>query len=496
MLFTSITFVIFLILVFILYWFVFNRNLSGQNLFLLVGSYVFYGWWDWRFLFLLFFISICNYFIAILIYRQDKKVIRKFLFITGLAINISTLGIFKYLNFFIDGIANLLSLVGVNANLHTLNIILPIGISFYIFLSISYIIDVYQHKISAERNVIDLLLSLSFFPIILAGPIQRPLSLLPQIKSIRIFNYDNATDGLRQILYGVFMKIVIADNCAVIVNTIFSNSSAYSGSTLVLGIFLFTIQIYADFAGYSNIAIGIGKLLGFNIMKNFAYPYFSRDIREFWKRWNISLTNWFRDYVFLPVAYSVSRKIKSDRVYGIKTDFVIYTIGITVTWILTGLWHGANYTFIFWGLIHGFFLIVNHLFSKPRKKLLKRLNIHNDNKLLYVLDVLATLLIVMFAWLFFRADTVSQAFSYISEILSPSLFTIPKFTGMRKALTTIILIAIFVLIEWQGREGQYAIAYLGIKWKRPLRYAMYYCIIFLIMCFGNFNENQFIYFQF
>lgn len=323
MLFTSINFAFFLLFVFVLYWFVLSRNLKAQNLFLLLSSYFFYGWWDRRFLFLLFFISALNYIIAIQIQKKDKIPLRKSLFITGLIINIGTLVIFKYLNFFIDEILHFVSLFGMKADRQTLNIILPIGISFYIFLSISYLIDVYQNKLIAVKNFFDALLTFNFFPIILAGPIQRPISLLPQIQKKRIFNYDTATDGLKQILWGVFMKVVIADKCAVNVNTIFSDSPTYSGSTLILGIFLFTVQIYADFAGYSNIAIGLGKLFGFNINKNFAYPYFAKDIREFWQRWNISLTNWFRDYVFLPIAYSVSRNIKTDRFNLIKTEFLI-----------------------------------------------------------------------------------------------------------------------------------------------------------------------------
>ena len=490
MLFASITFALFLLLVFALYWFVFNRNLKVQNLFLLISSYVFYGWWDWRFLFLLFLISMSNYLIAIGIQKKDQKQQRKIFIIVGLAINIGTLVLFKYFNFFIDGFVDLISLFGLKVSLLTLRIILPLGISFYIFLSLSYIIDVYQHKLTAVRNFVDVLLTFSFFPIILAGPIQRPISLLPQIQTRRIFNYPQATDGLKQILWGLFMKIVIADRCGVHVNTIFTDSSIYSGSTLILGIFFFTVQIYADFAGYSNIAIGVGRLLGFNIMQNFAYPYFSRDIREFWKRWNISLTTWFRDYIFLPISYSVSRSIKTDRFYFIKTEFLIYTIGVSVTWILTGLWHGANYTFIIWGLIQGFFLIINHAIAKPRKRFLKRLNIRNDNILFIIVDSLATFLIIMFSWIFFRADNVGHAFSYISEIFSMSSFTVPEIRPK-----AIFLIVLFFVIEWLGREQKYAIAGMGSKWPKPVRWAIYYSLILTIFWFSG-KEQQFIYFQF
>jgi len=491
MLFTSITFAFFLLLVFILYWFVFNGNLKSQNFFLLVSSYFFYGYWDLRFLLLLFFISASNYILAIQIQKNENKLLRKSLFITGLIINIGTLIIFKYFNFFVDGIVHLISLFGIKANLQTFNIILPIGISFYIFLSISYIIDSYQHKLSAVSNFYDALLTFSFFPIILAGPIQRPISLLPQIQNKRIFDYEKAADGLKQILWGLFMKIVIADRCAVYANLTFSDSSTFSGSTLILGIFFFTVQIYADFAGYSNIAIGIGKLLGFNIMQNFNFPYFVRDIREFWKRWNISLTTWFRDYVFLPTAYYVSRHIKSDHFYLIKTEFLIYTVGIAFTWILTGLWHGANYTFIIWGLFHGFFLIINHVGAKPRKRLLKRLNISNDNILLTIADSLVTFIIIMFSWIFFKADNVGHALIYISGIFSRSVFSVPEILPT----VTLLIIAGFSIVEWMGRGQEYAIAKLGANWPILVRWAMYYGIILVIFYFGG-SGQQFIYFQF
>ncbi|MHC1775960.1 MAG: MBOAT family protein [Lentimicrobium sp.] len=290
------------------------------------------------------------------------------------------------------------------------------------------------------------------------------------------------------------MKIAIADNCAVTVNTIFANSSIYSGSTLILGIFLFTVQIYADFAGYSNIAIGVGKLLGFNIIKNFAYPYFARDLREFWKRWNISLTTWFRDYVFLPIAYSVSRKIKSDRFYFVRTEFVIYTVGITATWILTGLWHGANYTFIIWGLIHGVSLIINHVTAKPRKRFLKRLNIRNDNTILVIVDSLITFTIIMFSWIFFRANNLDQAFSIIAEIFSSSLFTIPSIISMKLFLIFSMIIA-FIVFEWVHRDRQHALQLDNEKIPVYIRYSLYLFLTFCIAYIGG-NNQEFIYFQF
>lgn len=491
MIFTSFTFAIFLIVVFLLYWLVFNRSLKSQNFLLLCVSYFFYGWWDWRFLSLLFFISSANFIIANWMQNTRNKSFRKLLFLTGLIINIGTLVIFKYFNFFTDTVIHFLVLLGLQGNLTTLNIILPIGISFYIFLALSYIIDVYQHRLTAVRNFFDALLTFSFFPIILAGPIQRPISLLPQIQTERIFSNKLAIDGLRQILWGIFMKIVIADECAIHVNAIFANSFNYSGSTLLVGAFLFTVQIYADFAGYSNIAIGIGKLLGFKIMQNFAYPYFSKDVREFWKKWNISLTTWFRDYIFLPIAYTVSRNIKSDNFYGIKTEFVIYLTGISVTWILTGLWHGANYTFIIWGLIHGSFLLINHIIAKPRKKLLKRLKIHSDNSLLTISDTLITFILIMCSWIFFRANSIEHAVEYISRIFSKSSFTMPEIVPK----FTILSIAVFFIVEWIGRNQEYAIKILVTKWPIYVRWSFYYSIIFAVLWFSG-KEQQFIYFRF
>ncbi|MBK9099376.1 MAG: MBOAT family protein [bacterium] len=495
MLFNSFEFAIFLPIVFTLYWLAFHRDLKIQNLFLLIASYIFYGWWDWRFLFLLFFISASNYTIAILVQNKENKSFSKFIFIVGLLINLGTLVLFKYFNFFIDGFSEIINLFGLNFNITTLQIILPLGISFYIFLSISYIIDVYQGKLIAARNLIDVLLTLSFFPIILAGPIHRPVNLLPQIQTIRRFNYTLATDGLRQILWGLFMKIVIADQCANYVDTIFSNSDTYTGSTLLTGIFLFTIQIYADFGGYSNIAIGIGKLLGFNLMQNFAYPYFARDIREFWRRWHISLTTWFRDYIFLPVAYLLTRKIQFTRILGIKKDWFIYVISITLTWLLTGLWHGANYTFIVWGILHGLLLLINRIINKPRKRLIKKFDLRESNTSLIIIETLSTFIIVMFTWIFFRADSITHALDYISGIFSASIFTAPSFPDIENALVTVIFILVFMTVEWFGRGQQYAIADIWLKWKLPARYAIYYLMVITILWFSG-KEQQFIYFQF
>jgi D-alanyl-lipoteichoic acid acyltransferase DltB (MBOAT superfamily) len=495
MLFTSLPFVLFFLLFFFLYWFVFNSRLNLQNAFLLAGSYFFYSYFEWKFTFLLVFISAASYALAILMERSYGKNTRKMFFIMGLIVNAGTLIIFKYFNFFIESASRLLAVFRFQPDLPTLNIILPLGISFYIFLSLSYLIDVYQRKLKAVHNPIELFLSLSFFPIILAGPIHRPMGLLPQIRQVRIFTYAKATDGIKQILWGVFMKMLIADQCGVHVNRIFAETQNPSGSTMALGVILFTIQIYADFAGYSNLAIGIAKLLGFEIMKNFAYPYFARDIREFWKRWNISLTSWFRDYIFLPIAYSVSRKIKSERVLGINSEIIIYGIGISITWLLTGLWHGANYTFLVWGFIHACMLFAYHVLAKPRKRLLKQLHISNNNRMVVAFEWMFTLLIIMISWIFFRSDTVAHAMKNISKIASKSLFQPPNFPSFYDSLPLLIFIVLFFLIEWLGRDQEYAIARLGCRWPRFFRWAFYYSIIVAVFWFSG-DKQQFIYFQF
>jgi alginate O-acetyltransferase complex protein AlgI len=489
--FSSIEFAIFLPVVFLLYWFVVSKNLKMQNWLLLIASYFFYASWDWRYLLLLIFLSLANYFIGLGIgnYKSERK--RKILFIAGVLINLGILGVFKYYNFFIYSFIDLISFFGYDLPGSTTSIILPLGISFYVFLSLSYIIDIYKRNLNANKNIMEVLLTLGFFPILLAGPIQRPSSLLSQITKRREFDDNQAADGLRQILWGLFAKVVIADGLVTYVNNIFSGYSEYSGSTLLIGALFFTIQIYADFSGYSNMAIGIAKLFGFSLMKNFAYPYFSRNISEYWKRWHISLTTWFRDYIFLPMSFFISSGIKNEKIFLIRTDQFIYIIASTVTWFLTGLWHGPSYTFIAWGLINGIFLIIFHLLIKPRKKLLKKLKINNDNPVIVFFETIITVIFVILAWVFFKSNSLYEAYLYIHGIFSNSLFSIPEI----RPKTITILILIFFLIEWIGRKNQYPIANVGAKLKRPLRWAFYYGIISAIFLFGG-KSQEFIYFQF
>jgi alginate O-acetyltransferase complex protein AlgI len=491
MLFNSLNFAVFLLIIFLLYWLLANRSLKYQNLFLLGSSYFFYAMWDWRFLFLLFFISFANYSIGLLIQRTGTKGRKKSWLIAGIAANILILSYFKYFDFFIDGFIHLFSTIGFILQKPTLNIILPLGISFYIFLSLSYIIDIYRNKLEADKNLVDVLLTLSFFPIILAGPIQRPVSLLPQIREKRVFKYDVAIDGLRQILWGLFMKVVIADNCADYVNNIFHDYYNYDGSTLLLGGFFYSVQIYADFAGYSEIAIGVSKLFGFELMRNFAFPYFAKDITEFWRRWHISLTSWFRDYLFLPLAYFVSRKIPSEKVLFLKTDLIIYITSISITWLLTGLWHGANYTFIVWGFMHGFLLIAYHVLKKPRQRFLRSLKVKNNSLFLIGFERTFTLMIIIVTWVVFRSENIMSALNYISIMFSSTLLVMPELPEM----TTIFLVVFFFIIEWFGRNKLYAISHFGRGWKRAIRWSFYYGLIITIFYFAG-KQQDFIYFQF
>lgn len=482
MLFNSINFAIFLPIVFILYWFATKGNLRLQNILLLVSSYYFYACWDWQFMFLLIFSTFLDYYTGIKIYEATQPKNKKFWLWLSIGINLSFLGVFKYFNFFATSFADGLSLLGFNPNVGTLQIILPIGISFYTFHGLSYVIDLYKNRIEPERNFIDYSLFVSFFPLLVAGPIERATHLLPQILKKREFSYSKASDGLRQILWGLFKKIVIADNCAQYANIIFNDSANYPGSTLLLGAVLFTFQIYCDFSGYSDIALGTARLFGIELLRNFAFPYFSRDIAEFWRRWHISLSSWFKDYLYIPLGGS-----KGGMWSKIRNTFIIF--------IVSGFWHGANWTFIIWGLLNALYIMPSIIFNTNRNNL----DIVAKGKYLPTihesLQIGLTFTLTVFAWIFFRATNVTHAINYISEVFSSSLFTTPHFLGLKQAGPIILLTTIFVIIEWFGREQLYAIANLGLKWPKPLRWSMYYLIILVIFYFTG-KEQEFIYFQF
>lgn len=481
MLFNSIDFTLFLPIVFILYWFVFDKSIKIQNAFLLLASYVFYGWWDWRFLSLIVFSSVLDYFIGLKLHNALDIRKRKILLGTSIFINLGFLGFFKYYNFFLENFITAFSFMGQEIRPGLLTILLPVGISFYTFQTLSYSIDIYRKKLEPSKDFLAFGAFVSFFPQLVAGPIERASNLLPQFYQKRRFDYYNAVNGLRQILWGLFKKMVIADNSAIYANMIFNNHEQYDGSTLVLGAVFFAFQIYGDFSGYSDIAIGTSRLFGFNLMRNFAYPYFSRDIAEFWRRWHISLSTWFRDYLYIPLGGS-----KGGLMVKIRNTFIIF--------LVSGFWHGASWTFIVWGALNALFFLPLLLFNKNRNNM----GVVAQGKLLPSLresvNMVLTFGLTTFAWIFFRAENMGHAMSYISGIFSPSLFYRPELAPGMEII--FILLFFFMIIEWMGREGDYAIENLGLQKPVYLRWSFYSLVIFLIGIYMPTQESPFIYFQF
>jgi alginate O-acetyltransferase complex protein AlgI len=482
MIFNSIDFALFLPIVFILYWFISKKNVKIQNISIVVSSYFFYGWWDWRFLSLILFSTLIDYFVGVILSNENNLSKRKFLLWISIIVNLGFLGFFKYYNFFLDNFVEAFLFFGDEINPQRLNIILPVGISFYTFQTLSYTIDVYKRKLEPTKDFIAFAAFVSFFPQLVAGPIERAENLLPQFYKKRIFEYNKAVDGLRQILWGLFKKIVIADNSAQIANEIFNNSGDYSGSTLVLGALFFTFQIYGDFSGYSDIAIGTSRLFGFNLKQNFAFPYFSRDIAEFWRRWHISLSTWFRDYLYIPLGGS-----RGGVWMKIRNTFIIF--------IVSGFWHGANWTFVIWGALNALYFLPLLLLKRNRINT----NIVAKDKYLPTLreffQMGVTFSLTVLAWVFFRSDNLGHAYSYLSIIFSKSFFTIPHFPSMNLALSTSVLIMIFTLVEWMGRNDQYGIEKIGLKCNRVIRWSGYFIIIIVMFWFTG-QEQEFIYFQF
>lgn len=482
MLFNSIEFAIFLPIVFLFYWFVFNRNVKLQNLFVVVVSYVFYGWWDWRFLLLIAFTSLCSFYSGILItrYRGDGRK-PKLINTANIVVNLLVLGVFKYYNFFVTSFANVF-LDGKTDGL-LLQLILPVGISFYTFQALGYSIDVYKEKLSATKDVVQFFAFVSFFPQLVAGPIERATNLLPQFSKSRTFDYETAVDGCRQMLWGFFKKIVIADNCAPIVNQIFDNYQTINGCTLLIGAIFFTFQIYGDFSGYSDIAIGTAKLFGIRLMRNFNVPYFSRDIAEFWRRWHISLTTWFRDYVYIPLGGSRVSKWKI-----VRNTFVIF--------LLSGFWHGANLTFIVWGAYHALLFLPLILAGKNRKYT----NAVAEGKLLPSLkecfQMLFTFMLVAIGWIIFRAESIGDAWQYIGGLFDTSFFDFRRnITVQYSPMIKVGLFIFFMIVcEWCSRESRFALDFKANS-SRAFHIAVYYILLFLIVMFGA-QPAQFIYFQF
>ncbi len=495
MLFNSLEFLVFLPIVFLLYWFVFSRSYRWQNLFLILASGVFYSWWDWRTLPLIFLTIVSTYFSALGIrYHQNKTTEQGIITqlrwyqnkawlisAANIVFNLGILCVFKYYNFFIQSFIDVFQTFGIHLEFSTLQLVLPVGISFYTFRALSYSIDVYTRKVEPTCDFLAFFSFLIFFPFLLAGPIERASNMLHQFLQKRIFIYEMGTDGMRQILWGLFKKVVIADNCAFVVNNIFTISpSSLHGSTLLIGAFLFTIQIYCDFSGYSDMAIGIAKLFGLKAKKNFNYPYFSRNIAEFWRRWHISLTTWFRDYLYIPMGGSRVVKWKV-----IRNTFVIF--------LVSGLWHGANWTFIFWGFLHALLFMPLLMFNRNRKF---TGNIAEGKwlpsfKEAYQMGM--TFFWVMIAWVFFKSETIGGAFLYLSNMFSSSLLSpLDQGVGIGRFSSVLLCIAIMFMIEWIQREKEHALDNIR-SWY--VRNTLYYMILICLFWFGG-TKEAFIYTNF
>lgn len=479
MLFNSFEFLLFLPLTFLLYWFVFNER-RWQNFLIVVASYVFYGWWDWRFLFLIAITSISSFGSGLLLEYYQKEKQRKGLCIANIILNLGLLGVFKYYNFFVDNLRLLLGSLGYELDWITIKIILPVGISFYTFQALSYTIDVYQKKLSATHDIIEFFAYISFFPQLVAGPIERATNLLPQFQRHRHFDYSKAVDGMRQMLWGFLKKLVIADNCATIVNDYWGHYGELSGlSLLFLGI-LFSFQIYCDFSGYSDIAIGCARLFGFNLMQNFNFPYFSRSIPEFWRRWHISLTTWFRDYIYFPLGGSRCEKWKIIR-------------NVYIVWGISGLWHGANWTFVCWGLYHATLLAVYNILGVNTKSNVVVAYGRYFPTIKELIQILITFFLSVFGWIIFRSESLTQAIDYFKAIVVNPFVDKSSFHGI-----TILLFGLLLLfVEWLQRDKQHALQFSNNRPfnSRLVRWMVYYIILLIIVRFAG-SSQTFIYFQF
>ena len=480
MLFNSLEFAVFLPLVFLLYWFVFGRSVRMQNLFVVVASYVFYGWWDWRFLLLIAFTSLCSYGSGLLIekFREAPRK-AKAVSVLNIVINLLILGLFKYYDFFVTSFADLF--LGGRTEGLLLRVILPVGISFYTFQALSYSIDVYRGKLAPTHDIIQFFAYVSFFPQLVAGPIERATNLLPQFARPRTFDYETGVDGLRQILWGLFKKMVVADNCAAYVDQVFSASQTQAGSTLLLAAVLFAFQIYGDFSGYSDIAIGTAKLFGIRLMRNFNVPYFSRDVAEFWRRWHISLTTWFRDYVYIPLGGS-----RGSKAMIVRNTFVIF--------LLSGFWHGASWTFLAWGAYHAVLFLPLILTGRNRKY---RDTVAQGRFLPSLKEcgqMLLTFLLVVVGWILFRAESIAQAGRFIGGICSPTLFSKPWSMGSRYDLPLFASLAILLAVEWlmRGKDHPFDLSAVKPRWIRDV---IYLVVLLLLFWLGG-HARTFIYFQF
>ena len=474
MLFNSIDFAYFLPIVLLLFWLL-SKNLKAQNLVLLLASYVFYGWWDWRFLFLIALSSFADYIIGIQLHKAQTN--RKYWLVLSLVINLGMLAFFKYADFFAQSFSDAFSLFGQHIEVSRLNIILPVGISFYTFQTLSYTLDIYKRKLEPTKSLVSFLAFVSFFPQLVAGPIERASNLLPQFFQNKKIKSDLFVAGLQQMLWGFFKKMVIADNCAIIVDQIFNQAPEYSGLTLFIGAVFFGFQIYGDFSGYSDIAIGTAKLFGFNLSQNFAFPYFSRDIAEFWRKWHISLSSWFKDYLYIPLGGSRASKAKT-----IRNIFIIF--------LVSGFWHGANWTFVFWGFAHALLFVPLFVLNKNRTFTQNNHNLSPIN----LWRMLSTFVLVCLAWILFRAQNIEQAIFIYGKIFDFTSWTSPSLEGFNS--TIIISMIVFLLVvEWNNKKEINPLKNIN-KLPAVVRWLFYSFLLFCISMFSPTQELPFIYFQF
>lgn len=477
MLFNSIEFLLFLPITFIVYWVVFKNNIKGQNFFLLFASYVFYGWWDYRFLGLIVASTLVDFFVGRALGNTKLKSNRKWLLGLSITFNIGLLGFFKYYNFFIESWIEAWATIGVAMHTSTLQIILPVGISFYTFQTLSYTIDVYRRKLAPTNDIINFGVYVAFFPQLVAGPIERATRLLPQFSKKRIFDEDQAISGIHLILWGLFKKMVIADSCATYVNVIFNNYEDMNTASLILGAVYFSFQIYGDFSGYSDIAIGTARLFGFDLMRNFNYPYFARDIAEFWRRWHISLSTWFRDYLYIPLGGS-----KGTKVNQLRNVFIIF--------LVSGFWHGANWTFIIWGGVHALLFIPLLLSGRNRKYTGHICEGRYLPTLRVLLAIILTFILTTFAWVFFRANSVMDAMGYFKRIFSTFDFSLQYLSIERYNVEMLLIVSSFIVFEWFHRNWEHP--FQG-RWK----WLKITAIAVLLLTLGVYSDHQeFIYFQF
>ncbi|OGF27361.1 acyltransferase [Candidatus Falkowbacteria bacterium RIFOXYC2_FULL_47_12] len=477
MIFNSPTFLIFLALTFLIYW---RLSKKGQNVFLLFCSYVFYGWWDWRFLSLIFISSLADYIIGQKISSASQLRHKKHWLWLSIGINLSILGLFKYFNFFASSLQDALIFFGVpEVSLGTLYIILPVGISFYTFQTMSYTIEVYQGKIQPTRNIVEFFTFVSFFPQLVAGPIERASDLLVQFRCARTFVLSDAYDGMRQMLWGLFKKIVIADNLAEIVQYVYGNAAIASGPQLFAATFFFAFQIYCDFSGYSDIAIGTAKLFGIRLSQNFRYPYFARSIPEFWRRWHITLSSWFRDYVFIPLGGS---RVQSKW---------LYFRNIFITFVVSGLWHGANWTFVAWGAMHGLCFIPTILSARRQEK---KAATHEEAQWHDAHNIILTFLLVLVGWVFFRSQSLTESLHILQTIFQNISFANAAIFFSPVFVKKTAIVAGLLVVEWRQRRQPHPLHLENIpRWGRWLAY---YILLAIILFFGNFSYHPFIYFQF